>query len=1052
MKGVSAKAVFLLSLFVTVAGCEKCKTKPAKSGSIQTETTEPQSADAGEPNYSFAPPTAMIPENKVVVQAPNENYAENIGSVPPHSAHPAYAPAAKRIVFQAGPEGSRSIYEQSLEDQTNIRRLTRGADDIHPTYDRAGNRIVFSRKTKTGKYFDLHVLHRDSGKIEQLTFGEGDDLEPHVNRMLFRMMAGDLPLDEYEKIAFTRRTKQGRSVWFRSLPYDSYPREVLIPWGDEPKKWVGQGLHSGRMSPLEEDCWSPRWADDGQHLLWICGDESTPQLTDMKLSMDLIEKQAIKSMENYWDCELEDKPWFEQDCLMKLSRSYYSAIPKDLRAIPKSSSGTYSTNQINVIVSDGEVAKMRRRNGRVMAQLALPKGSRPEHLVWSPDGLTVAFTEQTSSGTQVRVSEVDTYLQEVRNLYQFPELWRESDSSRLHANRFVVRPTQEKEFYPVYERLRYDRQPIYITADVALQVFADVFEDRMKHGERSNGERLLELTSALHRHYFEHPEAKHSQYFQTHFAVAYALLRAAEQLYPIRDTDSHDNFQRADLSDGENLFDGALSVVKSLSGNTEKATEILAGMKTGSCARLIVPTYPAPVTIDCTQMKPRASYVGRIASGYFAAVQWLAQAPLPYGDGSALELINVLEWDGGWHDWLALDAFIGAFGKAADPTLVHLKSHYGKSPEDWTFGNSESIERGIVEPQMKLLETTDSLEKMPSTVRPRLVFLAQRVGADAVVMQKMTAPKVPDRSFPSAVDPFAWSGSQRALKHSLASSQKVEPSELEASFKALRESMPPSAEKGDFYHRWLALLFDLSMYHEAMTGPRHTRSTAWSDRLLLSSLASYTHLKHASVLYTKQPYGSEKGEGDGFNRLSEAIVIPKPRGYVEPVPKFFQALQRLHKASIEEMGSSLEYDEWTTKFFERLIELAEKSVANEEYTDEEYEWVREVGGQLEGFLFAKYGEDNIDPVRVERGVAVVADVFTNIYENEVWQIGNGRLQDIWVVAETGVGERIAKGAIQSFYEFKQPTANRLTDEEWNSMLNEGSVSAPPKWTSSFVEY
>jgi hypothetical protein len=45
---------------------------------------------------------------------------------------------------------------------------------------------------------------------------------------------------------------------------------------------------------------------------------------------------------------------------------------------------------------------------------------------------------------------------------------------------------------------------------------------------------------------------------------------------------------------------------------------------------------------------------------------------------------------------------------------------------------------------------------------------------------------------------------------------------------------------------------------------------------------------------------------------------------------------------------------------------------------------------------------------------------------------------------------LARGATLSYFEFKQPAANRLTDESWQAMLSRGKTPAPPVWTRSFL--
>jgi hypothetical protein len=45
---------------------------------------------------------------------------------------------------------------------------------------------------------------------------------------------------------------------------------------------------------------------------------------------------------------------------------------------------------------------------------------------------------------------------------------------------------------------------------------------------------------------------------------------------------------------------------------------------------------------------------------------------------------------------------------------------------------------------------------------------------------------------------------------------------------------------------------------------------------------------------------------------------------------------------------------------------------------------------------------------------------------------------------------LARGATFSFYEFKHPASDRLTDEKWQAKLKGGSAPALPVWTKSFL--
>jgi len=80
-----------------------------------------------------------------------------------------------------------------------------------------------------------------------------------------------------------------------------------------------------------------------------------------------------------------------------------------------------------------------------------------------------------------------------------------------------------------------------------------------------------------------------------------------------------------------------------------------------------------------------------------------------------------------------------------------------------------------------------------------------------------------------------------------------------------------------------------------------------------------------------------------------------------------------------------------------------------------------------------------------------ADVHTNTNSNQVLEEGVGYV-DLIVVAYKVPDGRIIAGAgpVFSYYEFKHPMDNRLTDEQWKTMLEDGEEPERPDWTSSFI--
>src|SRR5690606_21157351 len=81
--------------------------------------------------------------------------------------------------------------------------------------------------------------------------------------------------------------------------------------------------------------------------------------------------------------------------------------------------------------------------------------------------------------------------------------------------------------------------------------------------------------------------------------------------------------------------------------------------------------------------------------------------------------------------------------------------------------------------------------------------------------------------------------------------------------------------------------------------------------------------------------------------------------------------------------------------------------------------------------------------------AVVADVATDP-NGQVLEEGVGRIFEIYVVAPIEGRLVLTKGGVFSHYEFVQPLSDRLTDEAWQAMLDEGNTPPLAEWTNSFM--
>ncbi len=135
----------------------------------------------------------------------------------------------------------------------------------------------------------------------------------------------------------------------------------------------------------------------------------------------------------------------------------------------------------------------------------------------------------------------------------------------------------------------------------------------------------------------------------------------------------------------------------------------------------------------------------------------------------------------------------------------------------------------------------------------------------------------------------------------------------------------------------------------------------------------------------------------------------------------------------------------------RLKEIAEKELAEDALSDEDYELIRSFGGQLEHFWLEALRDEGVDsPAAVyENPAALIADVATDP-NGEVLEEGTGFISHIYAVVPVEGKLRIAKGAVYSYYEFPWPAQDRLTDEKWKEMLEQDKAPAPPEWTKAYT--
>jgi len=338
-------------------------------------------------------------------------------------------------------------------------------------------------------------------------------------------------------------------------------------------------------------------------------------------------------------------------------------------------------------------------------------------------------------------------------------------------------------------------------------------------------------------------------------------------------------------------------------------------------------------------------------------------------------------------------------------------------------------------------------------------FMGQRFIPDSYMFQRLVFPEVLDytgdqqpftlgspgvglaRCYPRGLDVMAVMGSRRA-EEILIEEGDTEYVDFDKAFTQLQAEFAQFDETDwnrNLYWGWLYALRTLTQpFPEGY--PSFMRTTVWEDKQLNAALASWTELRHDTILYAKQSYTIE------FTSVPE----PPPPGYVEPVPDFFGqllALTRMTHTGLSDLDAlspaAEERLDALEKLLERLIEIANKELTGEALDDEDIRFIEDFASELEETVLGVS----------EQGVrtTLVADVHTHSYESLVVEEGVGNVDLIIVACPATTGDIfLAAGPVLSYYEFKHPMSDRLTDEAWRDLLASEAAPARPAWTSSFM--
>ncbi len=627
----------------------------------------------------------------------------------------------------------------------------------------------------------------------------------------------------------------------------------------------------------------------------------------------------------------------------------------------------------------------------------------------------------------------------------------------LSTQGFVVKPSEWRQFYRLYEQTRYLNMPVFITTDAVFHVYHLYFDKLLRDLEREHfiGD-LTELTRALVGQAAARYESAQDPVARETARRVWAYFVLAQQL----------------------LEETPPPIPAAVQPEVSAELELIRSTPSGPTFSVLLPDPEndslSPYLEDYTQYIPRGHYTrSPELERYFRAMMWYGRINLrlasPAETRMALlitDLLRTTEVQGrpAMQVWASIyDPTVFLVGKADDLGYYDyqplMQAIYGEKPHPDDFTQAGKLAqfmaaaRALPAPQINSMFVYIWEDKKEVTQGFR--FMGQRFTLDAYVFGQLTWRNVgtlsEPRSLPSALDVFAAFGNAEAYRilQEMGATRYMnydrQLQKVQTEIGALQED----SWTQNVYWNWLYALQGVSMA-KGESYPTFMRSQAWARKDLQSALGSYAELKHDTILYAKQSM-AEMGGGP-----EETLV----RGYVEPNPIAFARLLELARMTRRGLGDqnllSYEIDrrlEALENELAFLTDVAQRELRGEALSEDDYLRIMYFGGWLEDMTMAAADpqEDYTGAFSDNDMAAIIADVATGVGGAEVLEIGTGYIHELYVVVPDGQGGlQIARGGVYSFYEFPWPADDRLTDETWRSLLDAKRQPAQPTWTRSFI--
>lgn len=330
-------------------------------------------------------------------------------------------------------------------------------------------------------------------------------------------------------------------------------------------------------------------------------------------------------------------------------------------------------------------------------------------------------------------------------------------------------------------------------------------------------------------------------------------------------------------------------------------------------------------------------------------------------------------------------------------------------------------------------------------------IMGQRYIFDSEVFQNLVYDKVGSFTGSPKITPFTYGGGFRVfprgldLMYILGSNEayKILENENDISYIGYDDNANAMKEKvlslkdGNYYNDILKQFIIIIKSNDFS----FLKGSLKKTKELNTMLSTWASLRHDVILYAKQSYTMKITSAKPFepNKPAKRIIA-------EPYTTLYSAMKnnikainfKLYEYTSDEMFNEFEYA------FNQLIDLYQEisllSLNGKVYSDDKkvLNILNNVDTALKQFIRDK--KDKTD------NTLIIADVHTEPNSKMVLEQASGFVYNMYIGFE---GNRY-KGGVLSYYEFKHPMSDRLSDEKWREIADNAEKYLSP-WQRGFYE-